>query len=558
MKEIYKFILIISLSISSHTVLAADWQVTPGVPEPEFGFNETAPTLPSDWSVDKQGFYYIDRNSSKASDNYNYGNPEKPRYSIPNPIPAGSVVVINGNYSKLAKLSSQGTKAKPVFVTGVSKNQSANFSAGVQISGSYLIMENFKTVLLPPDYTGGGISIPEGNDHIVLRHGEIDGTGNTARTGGIEVGSWSYSGNEQATNIVLHNLNIHDLGDRYANYDQDAHGITIHGKSENVWVLFNTISKLSGDGVQVEAQHTRSHENIRKIYLARNTIFDNKQSGLWLKHAKQVVISSNTIYDMQASDSSSGQCTGYQYASDNFWFINNELYNCGQGIMAASDDGNGSEQGNVYYLRNLIYNIKSHNPTNPHQAGGITIRMPRTNHYVIGNTVDKADFGISSPTSNGQLFIYNNIFSNKNVSDNADVYVESSAANSFIDNNIIYNSGDVKIAWNSSFNSVDQFQEITQQCKNCLQKPPSYQNSNSGDYTLAANSVAINKGKNIDSLIFSDFEKTFGFALVFANGNGTVPVSAWDIGARESNSTSDNNEDKELIAPDIVDIIPED
>ena len=118
MKEIYKFILIISLSISSTAALAADWQVTPGVPEPEFGFNEVAPTLPADWNADKQGFYYIDRTSSNASDSNNYGNPLKPRSSIPSTIPAGSVVVVNGNYSKFAKITSQGSKDRPVFIKG--------------------------------------------------------------------------------------------------------------------------------------------------------------------------------------------------------------------------------------------------------------------------------------------------------------------------------------------------------------------------------------------------------------------------------------------------------
>lgn len=555
MKDIYKILLVISLSISSTATFATDWQAITGVPEPTFGFKEVSPTLPSDWNTDKQGFYYIDRTNPLASDSNNYGNLSKPRSSIPSSIPAGSVVIVNGSYAKLARVTSLGTADRPVFIKGISRDQTADFSAGIQISGSYLIIENFKTVLLPPDYAGGGISIPEGTDHIVLRYGELDGTGNNNRTGGIEVGSWSYSGTEKADNIVLHNLSIHDLGDRYTTYDQDAHGIAIHGKSENIWIVHNTMTKLSGDGVQVEAQHTRSHENIQKVYLAKNTIFNNKQSGLWLKHAKKVVISSNTIYDMQASDSSSGQCTGYQYSSDDFWFIENELYNCGQGIMGASDDGNGNEQGNVYYLRNLIYNIKSQNPTNPHQAGGITIRMPRSNHYVIGNTIDKADFGISSPTSNGQLFIYNNIFTNKNIADNADVYLESSASNSFIDNNIIYNPGEVKIAWNSTFNSVSQFQEITQQCKNCIQKDPSFKNQATADYTLTDNSIAINKGKNIDSIIFSSFETAFGFALKFKDGDNIIPVSTWDIGAKESGSITFDNKPN---PPSNVEILPED
>jgi hypothetical protein len=518
----------------SNVSFSDQWVDIAGVPNPEFGIVNEAETRPANWSSEISGFYYIDNSNVNSSDDNTYGNPLKPRQTIPNPIPAGSVVEVHGLYDKSVTLNSQGTKAQPVYVKGRSKTERAIFGRTIDIKGSYLTVENFLSKAQIPE-TSHSIQIPEGNDHITLRYAELSGEGSLERNGSIEIGSWGYTGSDIVQNVLIYKMNIHDVGDRYANFDQDAHAVMVHGTSENVWILHNTINKASGDGVQIEAQHSRGHDKIQKIYLAKNTIYDNKQSGLWIKHAKKVVISSNTIYGMTPSDSSSGQCTGYQYSSDNFWFINNTLYNCAQGIMAASDDGGADERGSVYYIGNVISKINSNNPSNPHQAGGITLRMGSTNHYVVGNTIDDTDVALTAPISSGKVFIYNNIFSNRNESANSDIYVGAAAENSEIDNNIFYNKDGVKIEWNGGYDSLLNFINATSQCRSCIDKDPKFTDAASPDYHLTLASPAINQGKDIEQMILTPFRQSFDFDLSLQKDSFPVPVNAWDIGAFEVN-----------------------
>lgn len=530
--SIKSWILAVTFLLYSSISLADEWHDIPGIPNPEFGITNEAPIRPENWNSDVLGFYYIDNKNSESTDDSTYGNPSKPRKTIPNPVPAGSVVEIHGLYDLDIIINSLGSATKPVYVRGISKDDPVIFSRKLDIKGNYLTIENFisKPIVAEAKHR---IYISEGSDHITLRNGELSDAGSTGSNAYLEIGSWNYQGPDKASNILIYKMNIHDLGDRDANFDQDVHGINIHGRTENVWILYNTMSRVSGDGIQIEAQHSRGNDQIQKIYIGKNVTYDNKQSGIWIKHAKKVVISSNTIYGIYASDSSSGQCTGYQYSSEDFWFINNTIYNCAQGIMAAGGDTGSAEKGSVYYIGNQIYDINSHNPTNPHQAGGITLRMGETNHYVIGNTIDDTDVALSSPLISGKLFVYNNIFSHRNESNNTDIYVEAVADNSEIDNNIFYNASGVKIRWNQSYNNLQNFISGTSKCIHCIDKDPKFSNKEIRDYNLSIGSPAINAGHDIEQLVFTAFKNTFGFELSLDNKDFSVPVNEWDIGAFE-------------------------
>lgn len=539
----------------SNIISADEWNAIPGIPNPGFGITNEAPNRPVNWSSDVLGFYYIDNTNINATDNSTYGNYLIPRKTIPNPLPAGAVVEVHGLYDRDAILNSLGTSDKPVYVKGISIEEPAIFSGKIDITGSYLTVENFISEAIVAEGKHR-INIHEGNDHITLRNGELSGEGSTGSNATIEIGSWSYKGTEKASNILIYKMNIHDLGDINADYDQDTHGISIHGNTENVWILYNTITKVSGDGVQIEAEHSRGTDKIHHIYMGKNIISGNKQSGLWIKHAEKVVISSNTIHDMVASNSSSGQCTGFQYSSKDFWFIQNTLYNCAQGIMAAgSDDVGFVENGSVYYIGNLIHNINSTNPTNFHQAGGLTLRMGGTNHFVVGNTIDDTDVALSAPVISGKLFVFNNIFSNRNEPTNPDIYTESISDNSEIDNNIFHPESSVKIRWGLTHNDLLSLKTYTSKCSECIDVDPKFINREFNNYNLTDDSPAINSGKNIDELVFTAFQETFNFDLSLDNDNFSVPVNAWDIGAFEKNEgiTNEGITNKPL-SPSILNI----
>lgn len=527
------------------TFLAADnahgaWQPIIGIPEPPFGVNEITLSTPNPWSSGTEGFYYVDPASAIATDTNNpYGYPTKPRSTIPNPIPAGAVVEIHGQLNSNITINAQGTSSNPVFVRGKSYVDRPTFGLTVKVSGSYLIIENIKTE--PKDSSVGsgnsGIYVIEGSNNIAIRHCEISGVGNLNKTGSIGIGTWTYAGIDVARYILLDDLYIHDLGDINTTVDQDAHGVVINGNAENVWVVNSTMTLVTGDGVQIEAQHSRGREHINHIYLGNNIVHQNKQSGLWIKHAQDVIVSQNTIYDMSRSPSSPGACLGYQYSGDFFWFLHNTLYNCYQGIKAQSGDI--GEQTDVYYIGNLIFNINSDQPTNPHESGGISLRMGSTNHYIINNTIYNADSGINAPISSGKLIISNNIIAERNETTMREVYIEGAATNSIMQNNLFYNSGGLKFFWNwSIFTDLSLFESTVQAVKINKNGDPFFIDKTNNNFNIYTNSPAKDAGAINDA--YTTFFNRYGIDIAKdIVGVARPQGSAWDIGAYEYLSIPD-------------------
>lgn len=493
--------------------VSAAWNEIPGVPEPSFGPNIAAPALPGNWTNEVSGFYFVDPSHPNSTDSSNtYGYPGKPRVSLPSSPAAGSAVVLNGTFNGNVSIRGSGTSSRPIYFIGQSSSNRPVFGLSVSINGSYIILDNIKTKPRDSSVPNGesGIYISEGSDHIVIRNSEMSGLGNSNRTGSLSIGSWGYTGSDKVTNVLIDNLTIHDIGDRYITTDQDGHGVTVHGNSEYVWVVNSSMTMNSGDGVQVEAQHTRGRENINHIYLGNNEIYNNKQTGLWVKHAQDVVISSNHIHDMVRSDSSSGACTGYQYSGDYLWFINNHLHDCYQGI--ASMSGDSGEQTSVYYIGNVIHDIRSDMPTNPHQSGAIMLRMSGLNNHVVNNTISNSDVGISAPISSGTLSIVNNIFMNTRNSNTYDLYLEAISGNTSIDNNMLADKLGLNISWNGhSYTTVASLASATGECTDCLDADPLFVNVASDDFRIYGSSLAKDAGA-VDS-VYSDFFNKYGYSL---------------------------------------------
>lgn len=513
--------------------IQAAWTDITGIPQPSFGVTEVAPERPSNWSTEVVGFYYVEPSNVEATDSGNvFGTPAMPRASIPDPIPAGSVVELHGRFDSRVTVNALGTPSDPVFLRGSTYDSRPTLGLEVFLNGSYLITENIKTE--PRDASVGngssGFRIKEGSEFITVRNSEVSGLGNNNRTGGLSIGTWSYAGTDIVNNILIDNLDVHDIGNLNATYDQDGHGVTIHGNAQNIWVTNNSMTRNSGDGVQIEAQHNRGREHIHHIYLGNNTAFNNKQTGLWVKHARDVIISGNEIYDIHRSDSSSGACTGYQYSADNLWFINNKLHNCYQGIYAASGDP--GEQTSVYYIGNTIFNINSDMPANPHQAGGITIRMSSANHFIVNNTIDDTDIGLSIPISSGNIEIANNIISGRNEPSGWDIYIEAIATNTTADNNVIHHSNGISISWNwTNHSSLSSLFSASGQCGSCIEMDPLLKPSHEIDIT----SPALNSAEmsNNDHVVYSIFTESYGLDIR-QDAHGTPrPQQHWDIGAFE-------------------------
>lgn len=564
-------------SASSH----AAWQPIVGIPKPPFGVDETAPARPDPWDSNVAGYYYVDAQS--GNDANGNGFPGSPRQTIPDPIPAGSYVELHGQFNNDINLTAQGTMADPVFVRGENSSNRPTFGRFLNIVNStYLIVEQIKTE--PENGTLGngssGIRVREDSDHIGIRDSEISGVGNLNRTGNVGVGTYKCyqldpanadycASNEFAEYIVLDNLTIHDIGDFSFAGDQDGHGVVVNGQVAYMWLLNSTMTNGSGDGIQIEAAHDSSlvdgaggmggNERIHHVFVGNNVAWHNKQTAYWIKHARHVVISSNVGYDFAAVDEfSEGQCTGFQYSADYFWFINNTFYNCEVAIKAQSMDNHEYVEGGAYYIGNLIYNVHSTGDlTNPHVVGAIGIRANSRQHYIINNTIVDTDIAISAPVSggaggtdgDGALHMFNNIIVDSYSSDlGSDIFMESVSQYSELDDTLFSGTGDALIRFNGNNRTVSTLKNASAdtfgvgiQCENCIEADPGFMDRANDDYTLRGDSPARNSVTPTSSVaqdVYDLFMTLYGEDIQQDLNGITRPArTVWDMGALEADES---------------------
>ena len=91
---IYVFGLLIS-SIPAYAI-AGTWTPIIGIPPPSFGIEQEPPALPSPWTDEQPGFYYV-CDDCAGSGNQTFGTPATPRNSIPRSLTNGDVVVLAGD-----------------------------------------------------------------------------------------------------------------------------------------------------------------------------------------------------------------------------------------------------------------------------------------------------------------------------------------------------------------------------------------------------------------------------------------------------------------------------
>src|SRR3989344_2415781 len=136
--RLFIVLLITALALPSVT---ADFNIK-GIPEPEFGIDERAPNTPN-LDTEVPGFYYIHRQHALATDENNaYGTTSKPRMTIPEDLPAGSVVEIKGKYDYspfgYSRINAHGTEDNPIFIRG------DRITRPIQVRGSYIIIEKLE------------------------------------------------------------------------------------------------------------------------------------------------------------------------------------------------------------------------------------------------------------------------------------------------------------------------------------------------------------------------------------------------------------------------------
>ena len=455
-----------------------------GIPAPDFGIDNIAPATPADWGSDQAGFYYVKSGGGNSGNGY----PADPRSTIPDPIPAGSVVVIEGTYTtkhEINPLTANGTANQPVYIRGIDDSNHAVLKQKIVMEGSYYIIEYVDGQWDNSSYNG---KLHLSGDHGVVRFGDFRGDTNRC-VGGVHLDSGS------SYHVLYHN-NIHHAGDVNATYDQDCHGTQVSRNINNIWILDNEYSYNSGDGIQINAG-SAGNDSIHHIYVGRNESHHNKQTGMWTKQARDIIFSENDIYGHARSDSSGGSGTGFQYGPDYVWFIFNHIHDNEGGIMLASDSGGtGTEH---FIIGNEIYNIHkngAYDVNNSWENAAIGV-WGSTNTHIAGNTIWNVDAGINSPRGRGRIDIVNNIIDAPSVEGANHIFFYTDLIDSSqVDHNVFLNA--VKLRLGSSTQiDLAGLQNIHNKGHNSYAVDSlTFTPSQNGDFIPSSTSAAAQNGDN--------------------------------------------------------------
>ncbi len=512
-----------------------------GIPMPPFGIYETAPDLPSPWNGDTAGFYYVKSGGGNSGNGY----PANPRNSIPNGLPAGAVVVIEGQYNTnhSSGLTLNGTLEAPIFIISSAADQ-AILKQKFQVGGSYYIIDGINAEW---DNSSGNGKMNITGSYAVVKNGDFRGDTNKG------VGSVNISNGDH---VLFYNNNVHIAGDWKTTDDQDTHAMGISTNISYVWVLDNKFSRSSGDGIQINAGNAANQPNTHHIYIGRNEAFENKQNGFWTKQATDVIFSENIARNHVATTSSApGVGIGAQYGPERVWFLYNKIYDNYGGITVASrSDGVGEY---IYIIGNRIYNNLNPNfdVENSWANAGITItggeKVAILNNVLVNNSG-----GINTPVGSGEFLIYNNIIDLPSAEGaNSIFFYESGlAATSYIDNNIFNEAA--LIRWGRAYqDDLSSFRSAFNKCLSCEETDPLYNDPQTGDFTLRAGSPAIDAG-NVNAA-YDTFFDLYGINIkVDPHGISRPQNGQWDIGVFEfdDGTTSLSGEENKAILPRSVSV----
>jgi hypothetical protein len=505
----------------------AQWAPPLGIPSPSFGIQQSAPASPAPWVVGTPGFYYVDATAPGASDTANpLGTPARPRSTIPSPVPAGSVVELHGVYDGAFTspniLYVQGRADRPVFVRGADASSRPQIRADWQVKGSYAIFENLEFAPAGESRTGSLVFLAP-SDHLALRSSDVHGN---LSGGGLGVLSWENGAS--ISDVVISRNVIHDNGNVRATFDQDVHGITVSERASSIWILDNELARNSGDGIQINAGSAANQSTTHHIYVGRNVAHHNKQSGFWVKQATDVIFSENECFGHRPSDSSYGQCMGYQYSTERVWFLFNQIHDCdyGIGVSSDSDVGTGSES---YFIGNLIYRI--HHSVNDYNPGtgwsnAAIMLAGGVRRYVVNNTIYDVDAGINSPSTAGSIEIADNIIGGV-AEPGSHIFVEmpSLASSTSAHHNLFTEAPRFRLGGASATPDAGQLANMAS-----LAVDPRFADPNGGNFTIPTGSPAVNAGEL--NPVYEVFRRRYGIGIaVDILGQRRSGSSRTDIGA---------------------------
>jgi len=530
MRSIIKFInplifgiVLVGVFLFVGTSLAA-WTPPIGIPTPPFpsDLDVARPSPPSPWTSEVAGNYYIDHSAGGCSDSRTYGTPSAPRCTLPTSPAAGSKIYVNGTYSVGGTISWVGTSANPIWLTYYDNTNRPLFTGvsptPLNFNGSYIIVDGIRSDL--GGATNDGVEMSGNN--LMIRDSTFRNT--YGKSNGAGLGT-------SGSNLVFYKDTVYDQGDwQYVGADIDRHGFKVSPPTNGLWILDSLIYHVQGDGVQV-GDYNNTPDQINRVFIGRNTIYENLQTCLWTKNATDVIFSQNICYNITApgSHAGDGQGLGGQYDPKNVWFIANTIHDTEAGIKISGSSRGGG--GPWYAIGNVLYNIISNAGCNAWDMGALSYRN-EGGFYGFYNTIYNADSFISVVPSNSGAF-RNNIFSHQYTLTGCPAINDDGYGTYALDYNL-WDTATPILKYNGTiYSSLAALNSATGQETHrvvgdpLLINPPTNMN-------ISYNSPAIDKANPIEETVFAVFQSRYGVDIRKDFVGSIRPNGIrWDIGAYE-------------------------
>ncbi len=303
--------------------------------------------------------------------------------TIPADAGCGSVVQWSGDTGQLV-IDAEGCDDDPLWIVGTGVTATASNGDPHEIRGRNL-------VVIGIDFRGEDGVLTYTGDRVVMR-------AITVVDPATDNGSAMFIG---GTNAVIDDADIGPSGNwiDQGGPDVDHHCIKT-GDSSDIWVLRSTIHECQGDGIQFGDQNAYGGHH---YYVAGNDIYDNCQTGLWVKRADDIVMVANRLWGHTQGCQSDAVAMGAQYENTWITFAYNEMWNNGGGIKVQS-----AELGPRFMIGNVVRDCTTDPGTNPHASHGITSRASGNPTYYLHNTIDQCA-GALSVVNGTQTAVHGNL-----------------------------------------------------------------------------------------------------------------------------------------------------
>ena len=411
-----------------------------GIPAATLNFTKPVPDRPAEWEGENQaevaGYYYVSDSGDKKRE---YGTPDNPRLKIPQNLSSSAYIEVEGDFTN-------GLYTNNSLIVDWTGDDSEEFVAGVSGQvwllstrevGKTCTMKNFKLILkgshvfvtnLTFDTNSsinvGSVTFGNAASNMVIRYNRVLNPASSA----IPLNGSSEE--SKTDNIVIYSNEMSNFGTIDRNLETDKRPTPIAKFVSNVWIINNYMHTGAG-GLQVHAGIGKTPSTYN-IFVGGNTMHTILQSALWVKEGKNVIFSSNHIYNIIPTYSSPGKGMGSQYAPDGLWFINNHIHGVEYGIVASSSSTLTAEWGSKFYIiGNVIYDVsatQSQDVIDEIRLDGSAWQRSAINIqggqevYIYNNLMFNSTNGICIPSSTPKVDIKNNVSFDMNVQHDKGTY----------------------------------------------------------------------------------------------------------------------------------------